>query len=276
MRRWSSIALSLCLLSTATLAQSPPPRDPTGAMPQFIRFADIFGGRLVAAFDSIPASRYGYRPVPTQQTIGYIAQHLENANYNLCERIGARFGVKHSRTAKDQLPDTVKARWPKDTLVARLDSSLRFCDDVLLRLGPLDSSAVAANLLAFETDLAEHYSQISVYMRLIGLVPPSALPAKQRTAIALPASTLSQLVGRYQLSPGWELTFTQSGDALFVRSSLGGDSLRVWPESATSFFVKEADAQITVKRAASGAVTAIVVHQFNRDRTATRVASAKP
>ena len=275
MRRWSSLAFSLSLLSTATHAQSAP-RDRTGAMPQFIRFADIFGGRLVAAFDSIPASKYGYRPVPTQQAIGYIAQHLENANYNLCERIGARFGVKHPRTAKDQLPDTVKAKWPKDTLVARLDASLRFCDDVLVRLGPLDSSVVAANLLAFETDLAEHYSQISVYMRLLGLVPLSALPPKQRTAIALPSSALAQLVGRYQLAPGWELTFTQTGDALFVRSSLGGDSLRVWPESATSFFVKEADAQIAVKRGAGGAVTAIVVHQFNRERTATRIASAKP
>jgi hypothetical protein len=26
------------------------------------------------------------------------------------------------------------------------------------------------------TDLAEHYSQVSSYMRLMGLVPPSALP----------------------------------------------------------------------------------------------------
>lgn len=275
MRRWSSIALSCSLLATVMRAQSPA-RDPVGVMSQFVRFADIFGGRLVAAFDSIPASRYGYRPVATQQTIGYIAQHLENANYNLCERIGARLGAKHPRTAKDGLPDTVKAKWPKDTLVARLDASLRFCDDVLLKLGPLDSSAVAANLIAFETDLAEHYSQLSVYMRLIGLVPPSALPPAQRTAIALPASALAQLVGRYQLAPGWELTVTQSGDALFVRSSLGGDSLRVWPESATSFFVKEADAQITTKRGAGGAVTAIVVHQFNRERTATRLASTKP
>jgi len=31
-----------------------------------------------------------------------------------------------------------------------------------------------------------------------------------------------------------------------------------------------------VKRGAGGAVTAIVVHQFNRERTATRIASAKP
>src|SRR5437868_15263652 len=91
----------------------------------FENFADVFGSRLVAAFDSIPAGRYVYRPTPPQQTIGYIAQHLEGANYGLCERGGE---LKHPRTAKDSLADTVKARWPKDTLVARLNASLRFPD----------------------------------------------------------------------------------------------------------------------------------------------------
>src|SRR5438874_11428671 len=64
----------------------------------FENFADIFGSRLVAAFDSIPAARYVYRPTPAQQSIGHIAQHLELANYSLCERIG---DLKHSTSAKD-------------------------------------------------------------------------------------------------------------------------------------------------------------------------------
>ena len=63
--------------------------------------ADIFGGRLVAAFDSIPASRYDYRPTPPQQSVGHIAQHLENANYGLCERLGG---------AKRQLPRALVER----------------------------------------------------------------------------------------------------------------------------------------------------------------------
>ena len=62
-----------------------------------------------------------------------------------------------------------------------------------------------------------------------------------------------------------------NGDALFVQSSLGGDPLRVWPESATTFFVKEADAEITVKRGSNGAVNAVVLRQFNRTRTATKI-----
>src|SRR5207237_7538967 len=141
------------------------------------RFADIFGSRLVAAFDSIPADRYDYRPTAPQQTVGYIAQHLEDANYELCERIG---GVKHPTTPKDSLSDSVKARWPKDTLVARLEASLRFCDTALERVKKLESPALVSTLLAFETDLAEHYSQLSSYMRMLGMVPPSALPPSSR------------------------------------------------------------------------------------------------
>ena len=266
MRRSPSFALSL-LLSTAVAAQTTPPHDATWVMPQFERFADVYGGWLVAAFDSIPASRYGYRPTPVQQSLGYIAQHLENANYGLCERLGGH----RARTEKDSSPDTVKAQWPKDTLVARLRASLRFCDAVLEGLGPVDSPARAATLIGFETDLAEHYSQVAVYMRLLGLVPPSALPPKQRTAIDLPASALSQFAGRYEISPGWELVVAMSDGALSARSTIGGGGVRLWPEGAMDFFVKEEDAQVTFVRGSNGGVTGLVVHQYGRDRPATKI-----
>jgi uncharacterized protein DUF3471 len=237
-------------------------------MLQFQRFADIFGSRLVAAFDSIPASRYDYRPTPVQQSIGYIAQHLENANYGLCERFG---DLKYQRTAKDSLADTVKARWPKDTLVARLRRSLDFCDTAIERAPRLQSPALASNLLAFETDLAEHYSQLSVYMRLLGMVPPSALRPRARTAIELPASALPQYVGLYEIVPGLEFDVTLRDGVLFVRPTMGGPTVRLWPESANDFFVKEVDAQLTFTRDASGNVSGLVLHQFGRDRTARKV-----
>ena len=260
---------AISVTPAVVVAQSPAARvAPDGVILSFVRFADIFGSRLVEAFDSIPAARYDYRPVPTQQSIGYIAQHLENANYGLCERIGDR---KAPRTAKDSLADTIKARWPKDTLVARLERSLRFCDDVLEHVPQLNSAALASTLLAFETDLAEHYSQLSVYMRLLGLVPPSALPPKQRTAIDLPATALSPYVGVYELAPGTELAVTMRDGALYARSSTGGDAVRLWPESRTDFFARDVDAQITFNRDASGAVTHLVLHQFGRDRHARKV-----
>lgn len=267
MHRRALLAIAL-LLPAALAAQSPAagaPRD--GVVLAFENFADIFGSRLVAAFDSIPASRYAYRPTPAQQTIGYIAQHLEDANYSLCERLGA---LKHRATAKDSLADTVKAKWPKDTLVARLRASLRFCDTALQQVARLDSVGNARTLLAFETDLAEHYSQLSVYMRLLGLVPPSALPPRRHTAIALPASALSPYVGVYELAPTWDLEVTMRGDSLFI-ASRGGAAVHLWPESSADFFVKDADAGITFVRDARGAVTGFVLHQYGRDRAARKI-----
>jgi len=268
MRR-HTLAVFALLTPVVLAGQSPAPRPgPDGIMLTFERFADNFGGHLVAAFDSIPAAKYDYRPTPAQQTIGYIAQHVENANYGLCGRLT---DMQHPQTAKDALPDTVKARWPKDTLVRRLEASLRFCDSAMMRAGTLGSPLAASLLLAFETDLAEHYSQVSSYMRLLGMVPPTGLPPRPRTAMELPVSALSPYVGVYQLVPGWELRVTMQNGALFVASSLGGAPLRLWPETKNDFFLKEVDAQLTFTRDATGAVSGALVHQFGRDRPATKI-----
>jgi len=269
MRRRLPVLVALLLPAVLTAQSSATRQSPTAAAIQYVKFADIFGGRLIAAFDSIPAARYAYRPTASQQTVGYIAQHLEAANYGLCERLG---DTKHPRTSRDSLADTVKARWPKDTLVARLDASLRFCAATLERLRQFDSPDVVNILLLFETDLAEHYSQLSVYMRLLGLVPPSALSPKPRTPIDLPATTLSPYVGTYELAPGFQLVVTMTSGALSVRSTPGGSTVRLWPESTAKFFVKEVDAQVTFTRDARGAVTGLVFRQFGRDRVATRLA----
>ena len=265
MRRFL-LQVVMLLLPTTVAAQSSPAREPPSAVIlEFVRFADIFGSRLVAAFESIPAARYEYRPTPSQQTVGYIAQHLEDANYSLCERLG---NARYPRTARDSLADTLKARWPKDTLVARLRASLQFCDAALERVSEINSAALASTLLAFETDLAEHYAQVAVYMRLLGLVPPSALPPKRRTAIELPASVLSQYAGVYEVTQGLEFVVTMRDDSLFIRSSAGGSAVRLWPESTTDFFVNEVDAQVTFTRNQEGVVTGMVLHQCGRHRPA--------
>src|SRR5258708_20191679 len=98
----------LTLVLPAVLAgQSPPtPEVPNAVMFEFITVADFFGSQLVAAFDSIPPAQYDYRPPPSQQTIGYIAQHLETAHYSLCDRLGV---LQHPRTPNAPLPHTLTA-----------------------------------------------------------------------------------------------------------------------------------------------------------------------
>jgi hypothetical protein len=257
-----------CLVASDISAQSSAPPPPNPVIMQFVRFADIFGSRLVAAFESIPESQYAYRPTPTQQTVGYIAQHLEDANYSLCGQLG---GARPPRTSPDSLADTIKARWPKDTLITRLKTSLLFCDEAVLRLRELISPTITSTLLAFETDLAEHYAQIASYMRMLGLVPPSALLPRRRTAITLSEAVLSPLVGIYEISPGWEIVVAMRNGALTITSSLGGAPVSLLPESPTDFFVNEVDAQVTFIRNTDGSVNGLVLHQYGRNRPARKI-----
>ena len=101
------------------------------------------------------------------------------------------------------------------------------------------------------------------------LAPPPA-PVKQRTAIELRPDVLARYVGTYQLAPNLTLEITLKDDALWVHPT-NQSVLRLWPESDTTFFLKELDAQLSFVRDAQGAVTAVVLHQNGQDMTAPKV-----
>jgi hypothetical protein len=180
------LALSLPLGLGAQAAPAGPPANPITAA---FRGRTMGLQRLVAqAFDSIPEAKFGYRPTPSQLSIGYIAQHLVSDNNLFCNTFGA---MKATVSAKDSATaDSVKAKWPKDTLVAKLKESLTFCENAFAQLddakladmvpltfgGNTRSVSRASMVLGHALDLADHYSQLANYMRLNNLVPPSALP----------------------------------------------------------------------------------------------------
>ena len=147
---------------------------------------------LAQAFDSIPADKFSYKPTPAQLTIGYVAQHVTNDNYFFCNAFG---DMKGTRADEDtSTPDSVKATWPKDKLVAKLKESFTFCETALGQLddaklatqisvtagGQTRQVTLAARVLGHAMDLADHYSQIANYMRLNGMLPPTALPRPGR------------------------------------------------------------------------------------------------
>ena len=146
---------------------------------------------LLGAASVMPADKYGFKPTPVQMTVGNVAEHLEFANYLLCTIFS---GTPHPETAKDSLPDSVKALWPKDTLVARLRASFTFCKaafDKVSDANLADSVATGAPFRAkknvrarlvilFMTDLVDHYSQMANYMRAMGMTPPSSYPPPKK------------------------------------------------------------------------------------------------
>ena len=179
----AAVALPVCLS-----AQQP-------AAPTANPITSVFRTRTMAlqrnlaqAFDSIPESKFGYKPTPAQLSIGYIAQHLANDNYFFCNVFGP---MKGARPAADSTTaDSVKATWPKATLMASLKESFAFCERAFAQLddakladqetvtfGGNSRTLIRANMvLGHALDMADHYSQLANYMRLNGLVPPTALP----------------------------------------------------------------------------------------------------
>ena len=183
--RIARAVLAIFALPIALQAQQPPTNPITAVMRQRTM---TFQQRLAQAFDSIPESLFGYKPTPAQLTIGYIAQHLADDNYFYCNQFGA---MKGERAAEDTAtPDTVKAKWPKDKLVAQMKTAFTFCENAFAQLddakladqitqtfnGQSRTVTRAGPVMGHIIDMADHYSQIANYMRLNNLLPPTALP----------------------------------------------------------------------------------------------------
>lgn len=88
-------------------------------------------------------------------------------------------------------------------------------------------------------------------------------PVVRHTEVAVDTMRLEQLTGRYALAPTFVLTVTREGGALFVQATNQG-RLRVYPESDSTFFFKDMDAQVSFRRDATGRASRIVLHQSGR------------
>ena len=130
---------------------------------------------LVAAVEDIPAAKYGYKPTKPQMSVGDIAAHLSEGNDYLCGAIG---GMKApTRTKLTPAPG-------KPALVARLKETFAFCDQALAKLDDSNlgeslpffgrKMSRAGFIIATAADWADHYSQLANYMRLNGMLPPTA------------------------------------------------------------------------------------------------------
>ena len=173
-----SVALAtLALLPAVTAAQQASP-----VADAFRDYAKSSAKNLIAAAEAFPADKYSYKPTPAQMSVGDIVVHLTQGNDYLCGTIGAM-----------KAPDRPKiaATDAKEALMARLRETFAFCDQAL---SSLNDTALGEELPFFggrkmtraavmtltTGDWADHYSQYSNYLRLNGLLPPTARrPAAQ-------------------------------------------------------------------------------------------------
>jgi hypothetical protein len=168
------MALAACSLVVAGAA-----RDPANPVSDAVRSAaERARKNFIAAAEDMPAGKYGFKPTAAQMTFGEVIAHMAGGNDALCSSIG---GVTTPKRPE------LGAEASKEKLVARLRETFEFCERALAKVndsklgvkvpyfGAGEVSRAAAMVAAAE-EWAGHYSQIAVYLRLNGLLPPTAKP----------------------------------------------------------------------------------------------------
>jgi hypothetical protein len=129
----------------------------------------------LAAAQQMPADRYDFQPTAAQVPFRHWVSHAAQANYLLC-----------SRLTDANTPDaSIKETDPKDKLVTALKQSFDFCSAQLPKLEDRqlaneitlfrDRKATKGEaVLELSADWADHYAQMASYLRLNGLLPPTA------------------------------------------------------------------------------------------------------
>ena len=140
---------------------------------------DILPGRqknTVAAVEAMPADKFNYKPSAEQVTFGHLVAHMVEANNLLCSKAAA---VPAPKVEEAKETDS------KEKLVAALKASFDFCSEALAKM---DDSKLAETTegfggkqvtrawfsLVLASNWADHYAEAAMYLRLNGVLPPTA------------------------------------------------------------------------------------------------------
>ncbi len=176
------LAGALSAAQTAAPATAPaasgPTKDPVATSLRIL--VQRSQNNTVGALEAMPADKFSYKPTGDQITFAHLAAHIAEANNFLC-----------SKAADIPAPkvDEAKDTDSKDKLVAAVKASYAFCTDALSKMddsklgdtvelfgGRQFPRAMAA--LGLASGWADHYAAAAMYLRLNGIMPPSAQPKK--------------------------------------------------------------------------------------------------
>ncbi|MCC7009791.1 MAG: DinB family protein [Acidobacteria bacterium] len=142
---------------------------------------------LIDSAALMPADRYEYRPTPAQMTFGQLMAHVAQTNVALCSALTSlpapmgpeRLGTLNQILTKEPLTPLLRQSFDycKSALGELKDASLG--EEAALFGRPTGMSRGGV-LVTIATDWADHYSTAAGYLRLNGLLPPSARPAAGR------------------------------------------------------------------------------------------------
>jgi hypothetical protein len=129
----------------------------------------------IAAAEEMPSNKYAYKPTEAQVPFGHWVSHATGANNFFCSKLTGAIAPTVD----------VKETDPKDKLVEALKKSFDYCSTQLPKLQDSQlgeevsmfggrKMTKGAAVLDLSADWADHYSQMASYLRLNGLLPPTA------------------------------------------------------------------------------------------------------
>jgi len=134
---------------------------------------------ILAAIDAMPADKFSYKPTADQMSFSHLVIHITESNNGMCAKIANVTPPK---------VDELKEGDAKDKLLAAARASFDFCS---ASLANLDDSKMADNvdfgrfqgprvMAAFYLvgGWSDHYGAAAMYLRLNGILPPTAQPKK--------------------------------------------------------------------------------------------------
>lgn len=130
---------------------------------------------MVAAAEEMPADKYSFSPTPQQMSFAHLIVHSTRFNYGVCSEVSgqAKPDVKVADTdGKDKLVAALKASYDFCTSAvasaddSKLGDSLPFFGGRTISRGGL--------MMVCSAEFADHYSIAAMYLRLNGLLPPTA------------------------------------------------------------------------------------------------------
>jgi hypothetical protein len=132
---------------------------------------------ILAAIDAMPADKFNYKPTPDQISFGHLVVHITEANNGMCAKVGDVPAPK---------VEELKETDPKEKLLAAAGASFDFCTEALAKV---DDSKLGDNVdfgriqgpramgvFFLAGGWSDHYGAAAMYLRLNGILPPTAQP----------------------------------------------------------------------------------------------------
>jgi hypothetical protein len=170
----ASVAYAQNATSAARTPATGPTKDPVASSLRIL--VQRSQNNIESAVEAMPADKFSYKPTADQMTFAHLVVHIIESNNGLCAKAadvpGPKVEEPKESDSKEQLLSAVKASFAFcSEALGKMDDS-KLGDEVELFGGRRFPRAMAA--LGLATGWADHYGAAAMYLRLNGILPPTA------------------------------------------------------------------------------------------------------